>query len=81
MSRLRNTAKVGVAMPLGRRLCFVVVFFILLSLAVLCSPARAQSGANFQFNSIKVTVDVSSPRLACNQRGVDTFPIGRLDLP
>ena len=64
MSRLRNTAKVDVAMPLGRRLCFVTLFFVLLSLAVLCSPARAQSGATFQFNSIKVTVDVASPRLA-----------------
>jgi KaiC/GvpD/RAD55 family RecA-like ATPase len=51
-------------MPLGKRLCFVAVFFALVSMAVSYAPARAQSGANFQFNSIEVTVDIVSPRLA-----------------
>jgi KaiC/GvpD/RAD55 family RecA-like ATPase len=64
MPRLRNTPKVDAAMPTGRRPCFVTLFFVLLSLAVLCSPAHAQSGPNFEFNSIRVTVDLVSPRLA-----------------
>ena len=46
------------------RLCLVALFFVLFSMVIFYAPVHAQSGANFQFNSIKIAVDIASPRLA-----------------
>ena len=51
-------------MTLEKRLLFVAVLLILTSVSVFCSPTHAQSAAGFQFNSINVTVDIASPKLA-----------------
>lgn len=57
-------------MALVRRLFVAAVLLILISAAMFCSPTRAQSAAGYQFNSINVTVDIASPRLAHVTRDV-----------